>query len=437
MTPENSFFRRLLFLVVLAAIAVVLFRQLNFFVGAFLGAITIYVVLRRTMFRLVEKWKWHRWIAALMLVGATSLVLAGFGYILVRAVGSEVSDLDVSALIANVNVALEKINAQLGLELIPKDIISQGDDVIKAVVNGILNTTYSFTANIFMMLLILYFMLTSGRVMERKAWDYAPFTGNSLNMVKREAKTMIYSNAVGMPVILVLQTLASTLIYWLLGLSNPWFWGFLTALCGLVPAVGTMLVYLPMAAWLIFSGDVWNGIILFLYGTVVISNLDNVLRIVLLHKVADTHPLVVVFGVILGIPLFGFWGIIFGPLFISGFMLLVKIYYMEYGLLGDDENRHRPERQCRTTSRKYIRKCAPYRLKSRQSLSIANNKGTRYSILAASRTNISTPLSVSGWLSNPRMDASGHVATSAPASRHCIICCVLRMDAARTCVASP
>jgi predicted PurR-regulated permease PerM len=335
MKGENAFFRQLLFLVALVAIGVILFRQLDFFVGSFLGAITIYVVLRRTMFRMVEKQGILRWAAALMLVSATALVMVGFGYILVKAVGSEVDNIDMPATVDKMRAALRAVNHRLGSNIIPHDIISRSDDVIKAVVNVVLNTTYSFTANILMMLIVLYFMLTGGRRMEEKVWAFAPFEGRSLNLIRRETKTMIYSNAVGMPIILVLQTLVSTLIYWVLGFEDSWFWGFLTALCGLVPAVGTMIVYLPVAVWLIVSGEVLSGVILFLYGAVIISNVDNVLRIVLLHKVADTHPLVVIFGVILGIPLFGFWGIIFGPLFISGAMLLVKIYYMEYGLLDD------------------------------------------------------------------------------------------------------
>jgi predicted PurR-regulated permease PerM len=345
MTRDNAFFRQLLFLGVLITLVVTLFVQLDFFVGSFLGAITIYVVLRKTMFSLVEKWKWHRWVAALVLVGATALVLAGFGYILVVAVGSEMSNIDVGSLIAGVKADLVKLNGRFHTNIIPQDIISRSDNVIRAIINGVLNTTYSFAANIFMMLIVLYFMLTSGRKMEAKMWDYAPFTGRSLNLIRREAKTMIYSNAVGMPLILVLQTLVSTLIYWLLGFDDPWFWGFLTALCGLVPAVGTMIVYTPVAIWLMFQGEVLSGVVLFLYGALIISNVDNVMRIVLLHKVADTHPLVVIFGVILGIPLFGFWGIIFGPLFISGFILLVKIYYMEYGLLDDLPEEMAPPRK--------------------------------------------------------------------------------------------
>ena len=68
----------------------------------------------------------------------------------------------------------------------------------------------------------------------------------------------------------------------------------------------------------------------------VIANVDNLCRMILMNKVADTHPLIVIFGVILGIPLFGFWGIIFGPLLISGFLLLMKIYYKEYNLLPQE-----------------------------------------------------------------------------------------------------
>ena len=139
-----------------------------------------------------------------------------------------------------------------------------------------------------------------------------------------------------MPLILVAQTLTSSLIYWLLGMDNFFFWGFLTAIAGLLPLLGTAFVYVPLSIWFVMQGQLWAGIGLLLYGLTVISNTDNVFRIILMKKVADTHPLVVIFGVLLGIPLFGFWGIIFGPLFISSFMLLIKIYYVEYGLINHD-----------------------------------------------------------------------------------------------------
>lgn len=330
---DNAFFRQMLFLIVLIGIGVIVFTQLKFFVGSFLGALTIYVVLRNIMFRMVERQRISKWLASLLLVLATGLVLGGFFWLLVKAIGSEIPSFKVSELLSSVNEFFSSINTKVGVTLIPDDIIQQSDGLIATAISRVLNTTYSFAANIFMMLIILYFMFTSGRKMEAVIWEYAPFKDKSLCLIKKEAKTMIYSNAVGMPVILIMQTLVSTLIYWLLGFDNHWFWGFITAIGGLLPLLGTAFVYVPMAVYLALTGELLNGIILLAYGLVVISNTDNLFRIILLRKVADTHPLVVIFGVILGIPMFGFWGIIFGPLFISGSILLIRIYYMEYGLL--------------------------------------------------------------------------------------------------------
>ncbi|MCD8073076.1 MAG: AI-2E family transporter, partial [Alistipes sp.] len=83
--------------------------------------------------------------------------------------------------------------------------------------------------------------------------------------------------------------------------------------------------------------NIWIALIVLLYGVLIISNTDNVIRIGLMKKVNNTHPLIVIFGVIIGIPLFGFWGIIFGPLFLSIFFLLIRIYYTEYQLLRSQE----------------------------------------------------------------------------------------------------
>lgn len=330
---NNAFFRQVLFLIVIIGTGTVIFTELRFFVGSFLGAITIYVVLRTVMFRMVEKYRIRKWLASLSLVLATGFVLGGFFWVLVKAIGSEIPNFKMQELLSNVNDFFLSINTKVGVKLIPDNIIQKSDGLITKAVTGVLNTTYSFAANIFMMLIILYFMFTSGRKMESKIWEYAPFKDKSLCLIKKEVKTMIYSNAVGMPVILIMQTLTSTLIYWLLGFDNYWFWGFLTAICGLLPLLGTAFVYIPVAIYLASTDNLLSALILTAYGLLVISNTDNAFRIVLLRKVADTHPLVVIFGVILGIPLFGFWGIIFGPLFISGFILLIRIYYMEYGLL--------------------------------------------------------------------------------------------------------
>ena len=74
---NNAFFRQLLYIGILITIGLVIFTQLQFFVGSFLGAITMYVVLRTVLFRLTERWNWKPWVASLMLVLATTLLLSG------------------------------------------------------------------------------------------------------------------------------------------------------------------------------------------------------------------------------------------------------------------------------------------------------------------------------------------------------------------------
>jgi len=100
----------------------------------------------------------------------------------------------------------------------------------------------------------------------------------------------------------------------------------------MLPVVGTAVVWAPLGIYLIVNGGTWMGVGLLIYGAVLIVNLDNVFRFIWQKKVADVHPLVTVFGVLIGIGLFGFVGIIFGPLLISMFLLLLEIYRDEFGI---------------------------------------------------------------------------------------------------------
>jgi len=97
-----------------------------------------------------------------------------------------------------------------------------------------------------------------------------------------------------------------------------------------VPFVGTTLIWLPIALLAFARGDTSIGYWLLLWGAVVIGSMDNVIRFILQKYMADVHPLITVFGVIVGLNLFGFVGLIFGPLLLSLFLLLIRIYNDEF-----------------------------------------------------------------------------------------------------------
>ncbi len=166
--------------------------------------------------------------------------------------------------------------------------------------------------------------------MEKGLEDHLPLSHDSISLLKHETQNMVVSNAIGIPIIMIGQGLIAALGYWALGIGNALVWGVLTGLCGLIPVVGTAIVWLPLAINSFVAGDVWTGVFLILHGSLIISSVDNVSRMFFMKKYADVHPLITIFGIILGMNLFGFWGIIFGPLVISVFLILLKIYRNEF-----------------------------------------------------------------------------------------------------------
>ena len=117
--------------------------------------------------------------------------------------------------------------------------------------------------------------------------------------------------------------------YWIFNVPSPFLFGFLTCFATIIPVVGTALVWFPLALYMALTGDWVNALGLTAYALIVVTNVDNLIRFVLQKKMADTHPLITIFGVIIGLSLFGFMGIIFGPLLISIFILCFKEKYLE------------------------------------------------------------------------------------------------------------
>ena len=104
----------------------------------------------------------------------------------------------------------------------------------------------------------------------------------------------------------------------------------LTAVCSVIPLVGPSIVWVPLSIYTLSQGQQWQGIGVALWGFIAIGSVDNIARFILQKRLADVHPLITILGVLMGIGLFGFIGIIFGPILISMFILLVRIYNDEF-----------------------------------------------------------------------------------------------------------
>jgi predicted PurR-regulated permease PerM len=201
---------------------------------------------------------------------------------------------------------------------------------ITSAIPDILGATANMLTNAVLAFFLLYFMLVEGRKMEMNVLKYIPLRHENLHNVWEATRVMVKSNAIGIPVLAASQSLVAIIGYYIFGIESFMLWGILTGFASLIPIVGCMLIWGPLCIYLFAIGDTGNAIGLAIYSFVITGGIDNVLRFTILKKLGDVHPVVTTLGIIVGLPLFGFIGLIFGPLLISYLLLLIKIYRAEF-----------------------------------------------------------------------------------------------------------
>ncbi len=325
--------RQTLFLLVLVFLGFVITQELFFMLGAFLGAVTIYVLIRNTMINLVVNYKWKRSLAAtlLMLVSFILLVIpfAWMASLLVEKISPFVQDPTL------VTGTFKQINAYL-LEKAHLDVFNEKNIAVIetktiSLVQSTLGGTVSAFGSIFFMYFILYFLLTRTDDVELWLRKNVPFKNSNVNIILKEMKQSIYGNAIGIPIVAIAQGFVGMIGYAIFGVDQFILMGILTAVCSVIPFVGSMLIYIPLALYDLSIGHTWQGIGIVFWGFLMVGSIDNVIRLYLQKKMNDVHPIITIFGVVIGLPLFGFLGVIFGPLLLSIFVSLIKIYIDEFG----------------------------------------------------------------------------------------------------------
>lgn len=325
--------RQVLLLTGIVMLALVLFRELQFFIPALLGAYTLYVLLRKYMFILTARYKWRKGATAVFLMVLSFLIILLPIMILVNMMTQKVGFAieHSSEVISKIQAFVEQYEAEWGFDIFTPQTTQKLTDWATRTLPNILSATVNTLTTVVVMYFLLFFMLTNGRRMETGLYAWMPVKEENVVLIRKEMNSMVISNAVGIPVIALMQGLVGLLGYWAIGVDEPVFWFVITAITAMLPVVGAALGYVPLALLLFANGDTTKGILILLYGFLIIGLVDNIFRFWFNKKVGDIHPLITVFGVIVGISVFGFIGIIFGPILISLFLLLIKIYTSEYG----------------------------------------------------------------------------------------------------------
>ena len=331
--PQNRI-RQVFFLAIIVMGGVLLAMELYTFLPALLGAVTLYIITRKYMFYLTETRKWKPSGAATILMVLTLLIILIPIGTLVQMMSSKVSYaiLHSEELVSAIKVLIANLEQRFGIEIANAENINKLSGFVATIAPKILNATFSTLVTIFFMYFILFFMLVNGRTMEHGLFEYIPLKDENTRKLGREMQNLVYSNAVGIPVIAFLQGVVAIIGYYALGVKEPWFWFVITCITAMLPFIGAALAYVPLAVIFFANDEVVRGIIMLIFGFGVIGTVDNIFRFTLARKIGNVHPLITVFGVLIGLKLFGFVGLIFGPVLISMFILLLRIYTDEFNV---------------------------------------------------------------------------------------------------------
>ncbi len=188
------------------------------------------------------------------------------------------------------------------------------------------------TLNLVIALLALYYLLLAADDVWPRVKRYLPFTDDDSEDLRSKFYEVTMATALGVVVVAVVQGVLVGAAFAVLQLPNPIVWGTVTAIASVLPLVGSALVWVPAAIVLFATGNVGQAIGLSVFGGVVVSNIDNIMRPIVSRRVGNLHPLTTLLGAFAGIEYIGLIGVLLGPLAITWFFELLVIYDKEYAL---------------------------------------------------------------------------------------------------------
>lgn len=326
-------YRKYSLITIILGLGLLLFLKMTPFMGGILGACTIYIMVRDQMLYLItQKKKIRKSVTAIILLIEAILCflvpLSLAVWLLISKL--QTVNVDTATFVDTITNLADWIRRKTEYDLLSKENISSIASILPGIGQFLMGGISSFAVNLFVLVFVLYFMLIGGTKMEQYIYELLPFSDSNKKHVMNEINMIVRANAIGIPLLAIIQGAIATLGYYLFDAPSALLFGFLTCFATVIPIVGTTLVWFPLAAYMAISGDWPHAIGLLLYCGLIVTNIDNLIRFILQKKMADTHPLITIFGVVIGLSLFGFMGVIFGPLLISIFILCVNIFKEQY-----------------------------------------------------------------------------------------------------------
>lgn len=196
----------------------------------------------------------------------------------------------------------------------------QGSKFLATQAVSVGQNTFQFVVGMGVMLYLLFFLLRDGAQLARQSKQLIPLSDEHQQHLFRKFATVVRATVKGNIVVAITQGALGGVMFWFLGIQGALLWGVLMAFLSLLPAVGAALIWVPVAVYFLVTGATWEGVVLILFGVLVIGLVDNVLRPLLVGKDTKIPDYVILISTLGGLAVFGLNGFVIGPLFAALFI---------------------------------------------------------------------------------------------------------------------
>lgn len=231
------------------------------------------------------------------------------------------------------NKILEKTNLlgldQGGVKSLIVDFAKKSTDIFVSGAANFVKSTASMLASLLLIILTMFFFFVEGKGMLEKLMYWTPLPNKYDKEIFKKFRDVSIYTMISTFVSAAAQGIAGAIGFLAIGMP-AFFPGIFMTLFSLVPYIGCAIIWAPIGIYLLIIGKIWQGVFLLIWGALVISNIDNLVRAYIIKGKAEVHPILIIFSVLGGISLFGFWGVFIGPLVISLAVTILHIYEMEY-----------------------------------------------------------------------------------------------------------
>lgn len=235
-------------------------------------------------------------------------------------------------------LSLDKLN--LGGEAFQGVVLDVSKRISNSFISGagmVLKETSKFLISLALIILTMFFFFVDGPKMLKRLMYLSPLPNKYDQIIFNKFKKVSYTIFVSTFAATFAQGVVGAIGFGIVGFP-PLLAGLLVGVLSLLPYIGSMIFYVPVSLFYIITGDVWQGVFVLLWGFLIIGTVDNFVRSYMIKDDAEVNQVFVLFSILGGMSLFGFWGLIVGPLIIALMVTVFHIYELEFCHVLDSQD---------------------------------------------------------------------------------------------------